>query len=283
MALVACAAAGWVYLLSQPVGIGSLLAFLIGAASSLLAAVMLLVALAYYTMSYRLDGDQLIISCLWLREIVPLGQIEGVYRGKRLGRRVRVEGINWRGIRVGHLLGTDFDRPAAYTTAADPAATLVLTTRHRSYAITPAALEGFRGQLVGRLESLPEEAIQASTEPISLGSLVPSGAFRRDSVFLWLIGAAALILLAASLFVINELPGLPATLPLHLNSVGQPDFVVARSDVLRLPIIGLLILGVNSLAAALIHAWQRDVARLLAAATLVVELIGLIAVLRLVR
>ncbi|HEX9014493.1 MAG TPA: PH domain-containing protein [Chloroflexota bacterium] len=273
----------WGYLLSQAVGAITIGLFVISIPVVLFALVMALVAYGYYSMRYEFDSDNLVIGCLWLREVVPLGQVDGVLGGKRLGSRARVEGIAWRGLSIGRLAASELTMPRVYGTTLAPAAMLVASTPRKSYAITPADLDGFKGELIRRLENLPPDEVEAAPEPHVEGSLLPTTSLLGDRTAVAICAACAAVLLLTLAYVVVKLPGLPDLLPLHLGAAGVPDFVVSRQTAFRLPLIGALVLGVNMVGTAVAHAWQRDAGRVLAGATLMVELALLAATVRVVQ
>ncbi len=283
LVLALCSVLAWVYLLAQPVGLASIFATLIGTIGAAVALSAGAVAAAYYFMRYRLDNGHLTVSCLWMREIVPLSQIDGVYSGRRLGLKVRVKGLSLPGIYVGKVSGGEFGKPRFYGTTADPSSAVVVTAAHRAYAITPADLKGFRSQLVTQLESAPKDELTQAPEPLSEGTLIPAVPLLRDRPCLVMLSAAVVVLVVSFAYVGIKLGGLPASIALHFGTTGQPDMVVPKMDALRIPIIGMVILGANWLVAGAVHAWQRDAGRMLVGATLFVELVTLIAILRVVH
>ena len=66
---------------------------------------------------------------------------------------------------------------------------------------------------------------------------------------------------------------LPESLPLHFDILGQPDRSGVRSEIFRLPAIGLLLLVLNSLFGLAIHRWQRMGACLLLGVPPVVQML----------
>jgi hypothetical protein len=66
---------------------------------------------------------------------------------------------------------------------------------------------------------------------------------------------------------------LPESLPLHFDILGQPDRFGVRSEIFRLPAIGLLLLVLNSLFGLAIHRWQKLGAYLLLGVTPVVQML----------
>ena len=282
-ALALCSVSAWIYLLAQPVGATSILATLVGTIGAALALSAGAIAAAYYFMRYRLDNDRLTVSCLWMREIVPRSQIDGMYSGRRLGLKPQVRGLSLPGIYIGTVSGGEFGKPKFYGTTADPSSAVVVTAAHRAYAITPADLPGFRSQLVTQLEAAPKDGHVEAPGPVSEGTLIPAVPLLRDRICLIMLSAAVVVLVVSFAYVASKLGELPASIPLHFGTTGQPDMVVPKVDALRIPIIGMVILGVNWLVAAAVHAWQRDAGRMLVGATLFVELVTLMAILRVVH
>ena len=281
--LALCAAAAWAYLLTQSVGLGTIIALIIAVSGTALAVAMAVFTYGYYSMRYEISGDALVLSTLWIKDVVPLLQIEHVYGGKRLGSAPRVRGISWKGLQIGEVDGAEIGRTVIYATGLRPSAVIVVTTPRLSYALTPADVEGFRTQLIKRLEMLDEADIESAPEPAREGTLNPVASLRGDRLAVAVLAASLVALVAAFALVALRLPGLPAAIPLHLGATGAPDFVQSPSEAFRLPIAGLVILTVNAAIAVALHIWQRDAARILAGSTLFIQLVGLIAVLRVVH
>ncbi len=281
--LAACAILAWLYILSQPAGIGSLIALLIGVSAGVLAVAMAVFAFGYYSLRYRLETDRLVISCLWIREFVPFGQIEGINSGKRMGAQAVVEGISWQGLGLGRLSRTELADPRIYSSTMNAQSVLIIAVPHRSYVLSPADLEVFRTQLIDRLEQLSEEDIEGTPAPSSEGTLLPFASVLSDRLCLALVGASLLALLVSFVYVAIKLPGLPSWIALHYNAVGLPDFVVSRTDAYRLPFIGTLVLAANVVSVAAVHWWERNAGRVLAAGTLFVQIVALVSLWRVVQ
>src|SRR5687768_556240 len=85
----------------QPLGglpvLGILVAGLLIGAGTLLG----LVAHGYYRLAYRFDAGALVIESAGVAEAIPLGSIEGIYAGQRVGPVGAVRGVSWPGYHVG--------------------------------------------------------------------------------------------------------------------------------------------------------------------------------------
>ena len=66
---------------------------------------------------------------------------------------------------------------------------------------------------------------------------------------------------------------LPQSLPLHFDILGQPDRFGVRSEIFKLPAIGLLLLVLNSLLGLIIYRWEKLGAYLLLGVTSVVQVL----------
>ena len=75
---------------------------------------------------------------------------------------------------------------------------------------------------------------------------------------------------------------LPESLPLHFDILGQPDRFGVRSEIFRLPAIGLLLLVLNSLSGLAIQRWEKMGAYLLLGLTPVVQVLFWLAALNIV-
>lgn len=285
MAVVAlvCSAGAWLYAVGRPIAIDSFAAVVAGLAGLALALAVAIITWGYFSLRYRVKNRGLIISWLWIRETIPLAAIEGLYGGHRLGKRAMVEGLALPGHYVGRAKAEGLGRVTLYGTTNDPSAALIVATAHRGYAITPAEPDRFRSQLIELLEALPEEEIERAPEPKTSMPMLLRLSVLRDGVAIGLLAISVLVLLGSFGYVSLKFPELPELMPLHFNYAGEPDLIGPPRDAFRMPLIGLLILVVNGALAAVLHQWRRDAGRVLAAATVFVQLVMLVAVVRVVQ
>ena len=66
---------------------------------------------------------------------------------------------------------------------------------------------------------------------------------------------------------------LPQSLPFHFDILGQPDRFAVRSEIFKLPTIGLLVLVPNSLFGIVVHRWEKLGAYLLLGVTTVLQVL----------
>lgn len=76
---------------------------------------------------------------------------------------------------------------------------------------------------------------------------------------------------------------LPELLPLRFDLLGQPDRLGVRSEIFKLPAIGLLLLILNSLFGLVVHRWEKLGAYLLLGVTIVVQVLFWLAALNIMR
>ncbi|MHB0870015.1 MAG: PH domain-containing protein [Chloroflexota bacterium] len=278
-----CAVASLAYALRHPVAIDSFVAMVAGLAGLSLALFLGLVSYGYRSLRYGIADGVLTIRWLWVREIIPLGRIEGLYGGHRLGKKVKVDGLPWPGHHVGRTRAEGLGRLRFYGSSSDPSAAIIIATTSGGYAITPTDLQGFKGQLIELLESIPLEELERAPEPRTAMPRPMQLSILRDGVAIACTMAAVLLLLVSFGYVSAKFPELPELMPLHFNFAGEPDLIGPPRDAFRMPGIGLLILLANGVLAALVHSWQRAAGRVLVAATLFVQLVMLMAVLRVVH
>ncbi len=268
---------------THPIAVDVFVASVAGLAAFLLALAAGLLTYGYRSLRYRLEQERVVVEWLGVREIIPLESIEGLFKGQRLGRQAAVEGIGWPGYRVGRVRAEGVGWVKFYGTSIDPADALLLGTGRGGYAFTPADLSGFRSALLERLETLPEPDLEQ--EPtVRPSTVTPSWlSLWRDGLAISLMAGALAVLLASFGHVASRFPYLPALMPLHFDQMGTPDIIGPPTDAFRMPLEGLVILLANLVVIGAIHRRQRDAGRILAAATLFVELVMLVAVLRVVH
>jgi hypothetical protein len=106
---------------------------------------------------------------------------------------------------------------------------------------------------------------------------------RLIRIVTWAIGPDRLVHILLALGLLLDLAlfayigwryrALPEFLPLHFDVLGQPDRLGVRSEIFRLPVIGLLLLVLNSLFGLAIQRWEKLGAYLLLGVTTVVQVL----------
>ncbi len=201
--LLTCFAIARIYTLHRPMDPETLTATVASLASLVLAVLVAILTYASYSLRYRLTAHELSIEWLWNREVIPLGRIDGVYKGTRLGEKLLVRGIGWPGFGVETLETGDFGRVKFYGSSMDTSRIVLITTGDSTYAITPADAEGFRNQLIERLEATAGEMPQPPDRMTAIPSIL-----RLSPLSLWFAGVstAAIALSAAVLWSVMQIP-----------------------------------------------------------------------------
>ncbi|MFN0071713.1 MAG: PH domain-containing protein [Chloroflexota bacterium] len=260
----------------QDVGLGMFFGLLIGALALSLGGAVAVAALGYFTLRYSLEPDALVITWLDREERVPYGQIDGILGGGRLGP-LRVRGLDLPGYRVGVSRSRALGSIRIYATSGRPDDIILVLTGTTSYALSPSSINEFRQQLIESAEaSVPEhEAKRAALRP-------GLQAVPRDAVMLG-AGIVSLLIVATMIaWIMARFASLPDVMPIHFDALANPNFIAPKADVFRFPAVGGGILLINAVIGAVVYGNERGVARLLAVSTIVIELVTLVAVIRVV-
>jgi hypothetical protein len=236
-------------------------------------------AIAYQRLAYALTDSALRIQWLGRTTVVPYGAIQGIYTGQRLAGRATPEVPRWPGINVGPARVRGLGRLRFFATSTDQAELTFITVSHGGIIISAADPNGFRAALIERVEQAPEDnrLVWQQMPP----TIRPWTALA--DVWLLLSAAAGTVALVAVLAVIAlRFDALPDATVLHFDANGTPNQIAAKSDLLRLPLFGLLCLLLNWMVGLWIHPRETVLARLLWSGGAVVQVVLLIGVLRLV-
>jgi uncharacterized membrane protein len=88
-----------------------------------------------------------------------------------------------------------------------------------------------------------------------------------------LLALGLLLNLALLAYIGWRYRALPQSLPLHFDTLGQPDRFGVRSELFKLPTIGLLLWALNSLFGLAAYRWEKLGAYLLLGLTPVVQVL----------
>lgn len=265
----------------QPVGFGMFVGLLVGLIVGGLALGALILTVGYFTLRYRFEPDGLIITWLSRREVIPYSRVDGIFAGPRLGQAMRVRGLNWPGYHVGIGRTRAMGLVRYYITTGDLSHVALVVTPEMTYAFSPADANGFRRELIRRVEEsddLPSESVAAAAPAPS-----PVRSALRDLSLPGFLLASLLILSVTLLYVWVKWSGLPETIPLHFNRDGIPDLWGPREDVFKIPGIGAAMLVANVGLGLAVYAREPAAARILWGTSLVVQLLVLVATARILQ
>jgi hypothetical protein len=219
-------------------------AFLAG--SVVLVSVPVLLLLVYQTTSclslrYHLDRNGIVVRWFGTEQILPIGDIQRIVPGRQLGNPiVRRRGLHWPGHERGTGLVPGIGRTQFLATR-PLVEQLLLITPGRAFAISPYDLQGFLNAFKARKELGPNRLLNQQVRRASW----LTWPFWTDQTAWILVAAAAVINLGLFAYLCARFPGLDFQLPLHFNSLGQPDRIGTKMELFALPIIGLIILCGN--------------------------------------
>jgi hypothetical protein len=254
-------------------------------ASAVLAAggaLLLIWAIGYHRMAYALTESALRIDWLGQTTVVPYAAIQGIYTGQRLSGHATPSVPRWPGISVGPARVRGLGRLRFFATSTDQANLTFITVEHGGVIISARDPHAFRAALIERVEAYET---RPGRDALVWQQRPPTSVPWTALADLWLpaclaLGVVALLVVVAVITL--RFNALPDQIPLRFDASSQPNQIAPKSDLLRLPIIGLVCLVLNAALGALVHTRERLLARLLWLGGAVVQIVLLIGVLRIV-
>lgn len=120
-------------------------------------------------------------------------------------------------------------------------------------------------------ESLVEHA--DAPVPIEAKETGPLVRLRKDYVVLGLFVAALVVNVALFGFLAVRFNSLPDPLPLHFDAAGLPDRIEAKNGIVALPVIGLIVMVLNTILGTLAYRRERAATVLLVIGALFVQIL----------
>jgi hypothetical protein len=199
---------------------------------------------------YEMNRNRLLIRWAASEQVIPLHHITCVIDGSQVAGVVR-----WRGMRLpGYVIGRGRAREGRVgpflSLATEPLARqILLVTPTLSYAISPADREGFLAALAIRQQmGALQQVAQEERHPRLITWMVGRGRALRWPVLAGILANGALFA-----YLCWRYSSAPLFLPLHFDAAGRGDRIGPRSELFRLPLIGLLALVVDSALGAALH------------------------------
>jgi len=208
-------------------------------------------ALSLFNAKYIITQNAMVIVWGWVREIIPMGEINTLTHGKLVSARPAPRGLWWPGCLVGRGRAEGVGQPSelAYFATAPQEEQLFVATEARTYVISPGDINQFLAEFEG-------ERQKGITEPIPFASHRPAfyeWDLWRDRWAAILIGVGLALPFVLMIAIALRIPSLPSSIPLHFTIEGQPDRIGAPVGLFILPLIGGLVWLFNSLAGAILH------------------------------
>lgn len=193
-------------------------------------------------MSYNLDRNSFVIRWGGAREIIPMADVQRIIPGSDIADGLRVRRLPLPGWWVCEGRHAALGHIRFYATAPLESQSIIVTP-DRSFGVSPIALDDFDEAFSTRLAMRP-------TQDVRYARLLPG--LRSDP--LWtdrparaLIAVGVVGFLALLALVLGAYPGLPQSIPLHYDALGQVDRYGPSSSAL-----GLAGIAAGALAANLV-------------------------------
>jgi Protein of unknown function (DUF1648)/Bacterial PH domain len=244
-----------------------------------------LLGLAYRRLVYLLTTDGLEISWLGESLVVPYAAIDGIYTGQRLvggDKGNPLPGFpRWPGIYVGPRRVRGIGRLHFFSTSPDPATLTVVTSEGGGVVVSARTPQDFRTALIDRVVQCGDtgESPAYARRPAHAAPWTTL----RDSWFPGSLAAGVVLLLVGVGVVALGYNSLPEQIPLRFDAVGRPSQIGPRSDLLHLPLIGLIGLVANWAVGVWIHPRERLLARLLWLGAAIMQAVLVVAIIRLLQ
>mgnify|MGYP000907801514 CR=1 FL=1 len=257
---------------TSAVGPATFVLLLLASAALVLGVILLLYAFVFRSLAYQLDRNGLQIRAGGWRITVPMESIGGIYAMPQ-----DILGTGFRGLRFpGHNVGRErsLDGLTFVSVAtAPPEQCLYVRAGSRVYAISPEEPDSFRRtyemeRALGPLRPLAH----ALDLPPLLRSL-----FWRDRLGRTLTAVAVLGVLVLLGLAFWRYPSLPEQIPMHFGVTAEPDRLAPPRDIFYLPIVGMLVLVVNSLLGAWAYGRERVLSYFLWSGAVVVQAVLILA------
>lgn len=269
----------------------------------------------YLTLSYTLvsTGDgALVLRWAWRRVVIPLDEIEYLGAARQLLAEAAPPRLwPWPGYYLSDVHDEALGRIALFATL-PPRRQLLVCSAQGSFGFSPDRPADFLAYFHELYEARLHEPEAGVAAPLPSTRLTPAApdledeedqppplvaanqrAFREQtaarpfalfadpwSVSLMLLGGT---LLAAMLwFILWRYDSVPQTLPLHYNTMGQPDRIGSPREIFLLPLIAGVVAAANIALAWSVIRFDRFAAHLLLSGTCLVQAVTWVALLKLI-
>lgn len=224
--------------------------------------------------SYLLDRNAFVIHWGFIREIVPMGDVQRVIAASDVANELKFRGLrlpNW-------WIGDGF-HPALgevrFCSNGPLQNQLIIVTPEMNYAISPADRDGFVEAFRVRFEMGPTQSVQ----PARLMPRIMRWPFWTDRLAHTLVLTAVGLNLLLFAVGFARYPALPQRLVLHFDSAGVADRFGAPNQVFGPAVISLELFIINFLIALGVYSRGEKLAAYLAwGGSAIVQLFFLIAI-----
>jgi hypothetical protein len=266
---------------SRDPGVSMLLLCGLAAALAALGLVLLVWAMGYRRLAYSLTDTALRINWLGQTIVVPYAAIQGIYTGQRLAGHATPTVPRWPGISVGTARVRGLGRLRFFATSTDQSDLTFITVEHGGVVLSARDPTEFRAALIEHVEN----SLDTGQDPTTWHQSPPLTAPWTALADPWLPICAAigtLVVLGSLAAIATNFDALPDQLVVHFDANGGPNDIAPKSDLLRLPFLGLTCLVADWALGVWLHPRERLLARLFWLGGVVVQFVLFIGVLRLV-
>jgi hypothetical protein len=265
---------------SEP-GVATFVVWCVGVLLAAGGALLGLWAFGYRRLAYALTESALRVDWLGHVLVVPYTAIQGIYAGQRLAGNATPRVPCWPGISIGTRWVRGMGRLRFYATSTDQSQLTLITVEHGGVVVSARDPAEFQTALIDHAERSEESAEDAAIWHVNAPTEAPWTAIAD----VWLpiclaLGVLVLLIILGTIELRYDM--LPDRVPLHFDVGGEASQIAPKSDLLRLPLLGLLVLVVNWALGIAVHPRERVLARLLWLVAVVVQVVLLIGVVRIV-
>jgi len=265
-------------------GVGMLVLCVVAALLGAAGTVVLVWGFGYRRLAYAMTENAVRIDWLGSTLILPYPAVQGIYTGQRLAGHSMAGILRWPGINVGAVRVRGLGPLRFFATSTDQSQLTFVTVEHGGVVVSAQDPTEFQTALIDHVERY-EEVATGEEQAATWFERAPARAPWTAVADRWLaacVGLGALVLLAVLALICLRYDALPDQLPLHFDASGLTSQIAPKSDLLRLPLLGLICLAVNWSLGIAVHAREQVLGRLLWLGAIIVQVVLLIAVLRLV-
>ena len=217
---------------------------------------------------YSLDRNALVIHWGLTEQTIPTGQIERVFTGDQIEGQPAFYGGIWPGHYVGYgeVPGAG---PTLFYATVPPRHQIYIVTAGITYGISPADHAGFVESLRKRIEIGATQVVEQSSRRPGFMDWV----IWRDRLGVGLLVASFLIVLVLTGLLCYQFPALPRMVPLHFDTLGNPDRLEAQGQIFIIPLIGLLALLLNGVLGGLAYRYERMISYMLWGGSILIQVL----------
>ncbi len=251
----------------RPLSFSSFIMGLLVALSLLALAIIIYQIYGLVSLKYLLGRDSITISWARRQEIIPLAAIESITPlAEQSGAMVK-RGFHYPGYNIGRGRDEEGRDLLSYSNGrlSDE---LLITTTAVSYLISPAKSTGFLSAVRARQRLGPARKLEQVRMEGGLAGLP----VWRDWTALALVSLAAVANAGLFAYIAFRYPSLPEIVPL-LSEAGQVTLIGAREELFELPVIGLVVVLVNTTLGFALHRQERLLTYALGAIAFLVQIL----------